>query len=628
MNRPPTPHHAGPTTFDRLEERVLLSVTPFIRGSDAADHLFSVGPAPIVQTITAGTTHFRNGAISAASGGNSVGIFDGTSNNGQAVSRLTDFLNDPRFSGVRGGGFTSVVIDTGLNASHPFFGPDANNDGRADRVRWVQNFAGSGGTTDFNGHGSNVAGAIVSSDPSAPGMASEAGIIGLRVFDSNGSASLRNVEAALQWVIANRDAHNIVSVNLSLGDGMRYSQPTTNPILSDELAALANLGVIVVAAAGNSYYDFSGQVGLSYPAADPNVISVGAVFGNTGGTFTYAGGANGSAIAGAITPFTQRAPWMDVFAPGAPITGPAASGTGTVTMHGTSQAAPIVAGAAVLIQQMASSLLGRRLDLAEFRQLLRDGSATIFDGPGGPSSDPVENDNVPHTNQAYRLLDMVALGEALLAMSGVVTPANPLPNTAPTLTTTNATVGAATIDRGIVLTYDQLRTALTASDAEGDSLRLVLDSVQDGRVSINGRTMRPGQMLMPGDSIVWTPGSSDALGQRAAFTVRVSDGREASATSAALSLDMVPAATLARVYEPGLGEPDQQVTGLASAPTPAFTPLAGLAVLPGADATNEPVRTTPSFLKFAGATVASTSDADVIATIHTADTLTAIKLAA
>lgn len=550
-------------SFEQLEERVLMSITgfaptslPFVRGSEAGAAVFA---APVVASPLGGG--FSN------SGGQSLGTFDGTSNNGQAVTRVMDFYADPRFSSITGSGFSSVVIDTGLNASHPFFGPDLDNNGVADRVRYVYNFAGSGGTGDLNGHGSNVAGAIASNDPSAPGMAPDAGIIGLRVFDSAGMASMSSVEQALRWVINNQATYNIVSVNMSLGDGMRYSSPTTNPMISDELATLANLGVIVVAAAGNSFYDFNSQQGLSYPAADPNVISVGAVYGNTGSAFTYADGAQGTSIAGAITPFTQRAPWLDIMAPGAPITGPAASGTGTVTMHGTSQASPIVAGAAVLVQQLAMNLLGRRLNLDEFRQLIQSNSGTVWDGAGGPAGDPAETDNVNNTNASYRLLDMFALGEAMYAMAGIVELSPALPNNAPVLSS-GGSISGGIEGRSMVLSYGQLRGAVAASDADGQSLGIVIRSVQDGRLTINGRTAMPGAVVNADDTVVWTPGAS-GTGLRDAFTVAVTDGIETSAASGAIRIDLAQART-SRVYEPGVGDE-----------TPNVTPLAGLEVMPG-----------------------------------------------
>ena len=54
---------------------------------------------------------------------------------------------------------------------------------------------------------------------------------------------------------------------------------------------LAAMNVIVVSASGNNYFA-TGQPGVAYPSADPNVLSVGAVWtGAGGGPFTWHSGA-------------------------------------------------------------------------------------------------------------------------------------------------------------------------------------------------------------------------------------------------------------------------------------------------------------------------------------------------
>ena len=50
------------------------------------------------------------------------------------LTNLTAFRADPRFAGIDGHGLTAVVIDTGIDVDHPFFGPDADPDGVADRI--------------------------------------------------------------------------------------------------------------------------------------------------------------------------------------------------------------------------------------------------------------------------------------------------------------------------------------------------------------------------------------------------------------------------------------------------------------------------------------------------------------
>ena len=48
---------------------------------------------------------------------------------------LDQFRADQRFSSIDGAGYAAVIIDDGLDRDHPFFGPDANRNGVADRVQ-------------------------------------------------------------------------------------------------------------------------------------------------------------------------------------------------------------------------------------------------------------------------------------------------------------------------------------------------------------------------------------------------------------------------------------------------------------------------------------------------------------
>jgi len=325
---------------------------------------------------------------------------------------MDDFRADPRFAGIDGRGFAVVIVDTGADLDHSFFGPDADGDGIADRIVYQWDFAeGDGYAGDGDGHGTNVASIAVSQDAAYTGMAPGADLIVLKVLDDTGSGTFADIEAALQWVVDNAAAYNIAAVNMSLGDGSNYGAPTSQFGLGDELAALAALDVVVVSASGNDYYTFDGMEGASYPAADPNSLSIGAVWdGNNGGPFSWSSGAvDYTTGADRIVSFSQRHETMsDAFAPGARITGAGRMG-GLSTYSGTSQAAPHIAGVVTLAQQMADRWLGRRLTLAEVRDLLRQTGEAIVDGDD-------EDDNVTNTHLAFDRVNVPVLAEALLAM--------------------------------------------------------------------------------------------------------------------------------------------------------------------------------------------------------------------
>jgi subtilisin family serine protease len=325
-----------------------------------------------------------------------------------SLIRLNTFRADARFAGIDGRGFSSVIIDSGIDLNHSFFGPDNDGNGIADRIVFQHDFADNDrDASDRDGHGSNVSGIVASASQQFPGMAPGTNIIHLKVFsDFGGGASFEDIEAALQWVVANTGAFNISSVNLSLGSGNAAS-PVSSP-LNDEYAALAQMGVITTVAAGNSFFGFGSTPGVNELASSPNVLAVSATWDGNFGSVQFGDGATDFTTGSdRITSFSQRHPTLTaVFAPGAMITNASHNG-GTVTMPGTSQAAPHVAGVATLMQQLAVEQLGRRLTFAEFKALLRNTGPVIVDGDD-------ENDNVTNTGMSGRRLDVMSLAEAIV----------------------------------------------------------------------------------------------------------------------------------------------------------------------------------------------------------------------
>jgi Ca2+-binding RTX toxin-like protein len=307
---------------------------------------------------------------------------------------LNGYQSDARFSNLRGSGLTTVIIDTGIDVNHPFFGADADGNGIADRIVYQYDFANNDGdASDISGHGSHVASIIASSDATYAGIAPDVNLIVLKVFDEATQGSFAKLETALQWVFNHADSYNIASVNLSVGDEKNWSEAIGRYGLGDELAAISAKGIISIAAAGNDFATFGSTQGLAYPAADPNVISVGAV--NT---------------TGQIADFSQRhRTLLDVFAPGTPIAGANEQG-GVSVRNGTSQAAPHLAGIAVLAQEVALKNLGRKLTVNEFRDLLANTSTLINDGDD-------EVDSVTNTNLNYPRVDMLALAKGILQLN-------------------------------------------------------------------------------------------------------------------------------------------------------------------------------------------------------------------
>ena len=305
---------------------------------------------------------------------------------------------------IDGSGSSIVIIDTGIDLNHPFFGPDLNNDQVADRIVYQYDFASTpllnpldptsnddADASDPDGHGSHVASIAASSYATYGGIAPGADIIALKVFDDRNGGSFYDIEQALQWVLENHEQYNIVSVNMSLSTGLNHQDPFDGyRIIGDELDALVDQNIIPVSAAGNE-----GQYGVSYPAAHPSSLAVSSVddYNNR-----------------RISSFSQHHENLtDVFADGQSITAANRNG-GTTTLSGTSMAAPQVSGAIAVAQQLAEQELGRRLTFQEFQTLFQQG-------------DDVLNPNQYVDEYQGKVLNLEKLGNAILAMAPPEDPA-------------------------------------------------------------------------------------------------------------------------------------------------------------------------------------------------------------
>jgi serine protease AprX len=131
----------------------------------------------------------------------------------------------------------------------------------------------SGQFTDGFGHGTFLASLIAGgvapgSGKQALGVAPAARIVVVKVADDQGTTSLQQVLAGLDWVAAHARAIQVVNVALAI------DRPTAPAYGADPLTAavehVRSAGVLVVAAAGNT----PGQVGD--PGLDPQSLTVGA----------------------------------------------------------------------------------------------------------------------------------------------------------------------------------------------------------------------------------------------------------------------------------------------------------------------------------------------------------------
>ncbi len=240
-------------------------------------------------------------------------------------------------SGASGAGTTVEVIDAGIDLTNPAFGTCPTAGVAGCRVVFDQVFY-PGTTTDVD-HGTNVSGVVAEVAPATS-------IAMLNIFNGS-SASSSDLITAVDWGIGNQATYNIVAMNMSLGDGGDYTSQCAsvgggaNPLTTPaSLAAAA--GIQPVAASGNNGY----SNGINWPACTPGVVSVGAVYDSNIGSVSYSGFncTDSTTAADEVTCFSNVASFLTLFAPGADIT---AAG---LTMSGTSQASPHVAGALAILR--------------------------------------------------------------------------------------------------------------------------------------------------------------------------------------------------------------------------------------------------------------------------------------
>jgi subtilisin family serine protease len=256
--------------------------------------------------------------------------------------------------GVTGRGVGVAVLDTGIDRGHP----DLDAGGLLAEKCFVR--AGcplsDGGVGDAapegSGHGTHVAGIITGDGTVAPrGLAPGAGVVAIRVFDSQSVGHVSDWAAGLDWVLSQHRALGIRVVNLSFGTDAHFSGvcDAQQPVLTAAIERLRVAGIIVFAASGN---EFRGDAMVA-PACVGAAVAVGATYdgdlGREPDTGAYSGGcSDGATDAGTVVCFSNSGEALDLLAPGSRIRA-AAPGSRMAERRGTSQAAPHAAAIAALM---------------------------------------------------------------------------------------------------------------------------------------------------------------------------------------------------------------------------------------------------------------------------------------
>ena len=239
-----------------------------------------------------------------------------------------------------GAGVTVAVIDTGLDLSHPAFAGSLS-----DPSSWKDYVGGDAVPQDEGtlgvegyGHGSNVAGIILQIAPRAT-------IMPIRVLGSDGSGDVVNIASAIAWA----GAHGANVINLSLGSS------SNSTAVQDAIKAVTAKNILVTSSAGNNNADK-----MTFPAATSNKIS----------GLLSVGSVTSQDVKSAFSNYSHDllmvAPGENVYAP--------APGNMMAAWSGTSQAAPMTAGALALA-------LGQGLPVSGLMDTLTNSAFNVYSNP-------------------------------------------------------------------------------------------------------------------------------------------------------------------------------------------------------------------------------------------------------
>lgn len=232
-----------------------------------------------------------------------------------------------------------AIVDTGIDWKHPDLankiwvnneetdgnGIDDDGNGYVDDVRGWDTADEDNDPMDDYGHGTHCAGiaaAQVNNEEGIAGVAWNCRVMPVKIDSWDWEKAFTAMVCAEAILYAANNGAEVIS--------MSWGGPADSFVIKDALAQAHSLGVVLIAAAGNSNDDFSG-----YPAAYHNVISVSATDYYDNKTF-----------------FSTYGAFVDVAAPGADIYSTYSIGgwySGYTSMSGTSMAAPHVAGLAALL---------------------------------------------------------------------------------------------------------------------------------------------------------------------------------------------------------------------------------------------------------------------------------------
>ncbi|MDE6584923.1 MAG: S8 family serine peptidase, partial [Anaeroplasmataceae bacterium] len=290
--------------FQYKDEQSTASAYDYYQGLSFIDYVESDEVVTVEETQTESSTASSNSTYRSW-GAEAMGVGNYTNHIRSTVSSLPEVI--------------VAVIDTGIDTDH----------------EWFTNRIASGGKDftatkshsqyeyeDDQGHGTHVSGIIV--DLTMDNVK----ILPIKVMDASGKGYTSTIALGVEYVTSlKKSGANIRALNMSLGGS---ATTESNKLYSDCIIEAHDNGILPVVAAGNENTDTA----YVTPANIARAITVAAL-------------ANANHIY--YRPYySNYGSYVDVCAPGSSIVS-AKMGGGTVSMSGTSMAAPHVAAAAALI---------------------------------------------------------------------------------------------------------------------------------------------------------------------------------------------------------------------------------------------------------------------------------------
>ncbi|MGH7340777.1 MAG: S8 family peptidase, partial [Candidatus Rokuibacteriota bacterium] len=271
-------------------------------------------------------------------------------------------FDDARALGLSGLGARIALLDSGVHLAHPDLGGAVvdqacfcSGDGGCCPNGSTTQF-GFGAAQDDNGHGSNVAGVMVSDGFVAPlGLSPDADLVSVKVLDENAAfCCSSDVIAGLDWLIENHPEVDVV--NLSLGTFAIFPgdcdvATSFTMAFAEAIGTLRAMGITTIASSGNE----GSGTSMAAPACVASAISVAAAWDSAVGPQIAFGCADTSTAANKVTCYSNTGPTLDVVSAGNPMTS-AGVVAGTSTFLGTSNAAPLVSACVALLRGEMSAL--------------------------------------------------------------------------------------------------------------------------------------------------------------------------------------------------------------------------------------------------------------------------------